>query len=77
MCLLRRQLDPKARRRIVLANLSLAVGLLLRAFVHPAGQMEQNWLDAVCGLLIGLSIGVNLFSLWSCRDCGDAQSGKL
>ena len=77
MCLLGRQLDPKARRRVVLANLSLAVGLLLRVFVHPAGQMEQNWLDAACGFLIGLSIAVNLFGLWSRRRRCDTESGRL
>jgi hypothetical protein len=77
MCLLRRQLDPKARRRVVLANLSLAVGLMLRVFVHPAGQMEQNWLDAACGFLLGLSITVNLFGLWAFRCRGISESGRL
>jgi hypothetical protein len=77
MCLLRRQLDPKARRRLVLANLSLAVGLMLRVFVHPAGQMERNWLDAICGFLLGMSIAVNLFGLWACRYRGISESGRL
>lgn len=77
MCLLRRQLDPKARRRVVLANLSLAAGLLLRVLVHPAGQMERNWLDAICGFMIGLSIAVNLFGLWACRCRRASQPGRL
>ena len=72
-----RKLDPRARRRMVFANLSLAVGLLLWVFVHPAGQIERNWLDAICGFLLGVSIAVNLMNFWCSSRCGDTQPGKL
>ena len=72
-----RQLDARTRQRMVLANLSLAAGLMLRVLVHPAGQIQRNWLDAACGFLLGISIGVNLFGLWSCRHCGANESGRL
>jgi len=51
--------------------------LLLRVFVHPTGQIERNWLDATCGFLLGISIGVNLFGLWACRHRGASQSSGL
>jgi zinc transporter ZupT len=62
---------------MVLANLSLAVGLLLFVFVHPAGQVERNWLHAVCGFLLGVSIAVNLLNFWRSSRSGDTQPGKL
>ncbi|MGD0097036.1 MAG: hypothetical protein ABSB60_11105 [Terracidiphilus sp.] len=77
MCLGHRQLGPRARGRMALANISLVIGLLLWFFVHPAGQIERNWLHAICGFLLGLSITVNLFGLWSARRCGVTESGKL
>lgn len=64
-----RSLDSNTRRRIALANGALAVGLLLRLFVHPANAMARNWLDAVVGCLLGLSLAVNLFGLRSARRC--------
>ena len=72
-----RQVEPGARGRMVLANISLVIGLLLWLFVHPAGQIEQNWLHAICGFLLGLSIAVNLLNFWHSSRCGDSQPGKL
>jgi hypothetical protein len=67
MCLSYRQMDKKSRILVGIANFSLAVGLSLRSFVHPAGASARNWLLFVVGLLIGLSITVNLYSLIRCR----------
>jgi hypothetical protein len=72
-----RQLDPRARRRMLLANVSLVIGLLLWLFVHPASPIEKNWLHVICGFLLGLSITVNLLNVWSSSRCGDTQPGKL
>jgi hypothetical protein len=62
---------------MALANISLVIGLLLWFFVHPVGQVERNWLHAICGFLLGLSITVNLFNFWCSSRCGDSQPGKL
>jgi len=72
-----RQFDPRARRRMALANISLVIGLLLWLFVHPAGQIEQNWLHAICGFLLGVSIAVNLLNFWHSSRCGNTEAGKL
>lgn len=64
-----RELDPRRRRLMVLANLSLVAGLLWWNFARPAGPYK-NWLDAVCGLLLGFSIGVNLLVLRGSGKCG-------
>lgn len=69
---MRRNLDPKTRRFIALGSASLALGLLLRTSVHPAGPMAHNALDAAAGLLIGISIGVNLSALVIFRRCRKA-----
>jgi zinc transporter ZupT len=58
---------------MVVANLSLAVGLLLSVFVHPSGQLQRDWLDAICGFLLGLSITMNFFGLWRSRRGASAH----
>lgn len=77
MCVPIQQLDPKTRRLRAIANVSLVIGLLLWIFVHPTGQFERNWLHAVCGFLLGMSITINLFGLRSARRCGFTGSGEL
>ena len=54
---------------LVIGNLCLSIGLLLRLFVHPSGLIHKNLLDGVCGLLIGLSIGINLFVVRLAHRC--------
>ena len=73
MCIPNRLLDRKTRRLMVLANISLVIGLLLWLFVHPAGQLEKNWRDAACGFLLGLSVTISLFGLWFARRCREKQ----
>jgi hypothetical protein len=68
-----RQLDPKTRRLLAIGNMSLVVGLLLWLFVHPSGQIEKNWLHAVCGFLLGLSVTINLMGLVFARRCREKR----
>jgi hypothetical protein len=82
MCFCRRQLDPKTRRRMVIANLSFILAILLWnskrwGWIHLSSSFEQNWLDAICGFLFGLYIAVNLFSLWCGRRNRAIGSGEL
>jgi hypothetical protein len=64
-----RQLDAKTRRWLAKGNISLIMGLLLWMFIHPHGQTAKDWLDGVCGFLLGLSIAINLLGLWKARRC--------
>jgi hypothetical protein len=73
MCIPIRQLDPKTRRLLAIGNMSLVVGLLLWLFVHPSGQIEKNWLHAVCGFLLGLSVTINLMGLVFARRCREKR----
>jgi len=68
MCIPARRLDPKTRRSLVLGNLCLAAGLLLWSF-HASIPIQQTWLHGVCGLLLGISIGVNLSAVRCARRC--------
>jgi hypothetical protein len=67
-----RRLDPKARRSMVLGNLCLVIGLLLWNF-RSHFQVQRIWLDGVCGLLLGISIVVNLSAVRSSRRCREKQ----
>lgn len=74
MCIPNRRLNPKARRLIAVANLCLAAGLLLWNFVHPSGNIAREWLHGVCGALLGISIGINLFGLRLARRCAEKRN---
>ncbi|HUN86988.1 MAG TPA: hypothetical protein VMU48_21595 [Terracidiphilus sp.] len=50
------------------ANLSLVAGLLMWSFAREAGH-ARPWLDAVTGLLMGMSIGMNLMLVIKVRRC--------
>jgi len=55
------QSDFKDRRwSIAIAALCLAVGLMLPEIVHPAKGLGLDMVDFVRGLLIGLSLSINL-----------------
>jgi hypothetical protein len=73
MGLSHRQLDPKTRRLLAIGNLCLAAGLLLWNFARPSSKIEQDWLHGVCGMLLGISIGINLFGLRFARRCREKQ----
>ena len=76
MCIPIDQLDPKSRHMRAMGNIALIIGLLLWLLFHPSGQIERNWLHFVCGLLVGLSIGINLFGLWRAQRCDATDPGK-
>ncbi len=59
-----RETDPKSRKLIAMASGWLAIGLLLPMLLHPSGQSSRNLLHFVCGLLIGMSLSINLSIVW-------------
>jgi hypothetical protein len=65
---LSRRLDPKHRRLLQLANLSLVLGLMPWIFREYI-TFNHNWLDAFCGFFLGLSITINLCCLRAARRC--------
>lgn len=74
MCISHRQLDPRTRSRMVIANLSLIFGILLFNgerwnWFHASSQLERDWLDAFTGFCFGLYITICLFRLWVARSC--------
>lgn len=77
MCMPHRQLNMKTRRLVVIANVSLAIGLLLWNFVHPSDQIERNWVHGVCGFLLGVSIAINLFGVILAHRCRAIASEPL
>jgi len=82
MCLCHRPFDPKTRRRMVVANLSLIFGILLWNserwnWVHGFSQFELNWLHAFTGFCFGLYITIILFGLRGAHRCGATGSVKL
>ncbi len=70
MCLPYRFRNPRTRLMMVIANLSLVLGLapwIFREYIH----VNHLPLDAFCGFFLGLSITVNLFCLRTARRCPD------
>ena len=63
MCVPLRQRGPKVRYLMAIANLCLAAGIMAPNFTHMSGKSHHAWLDALCGLLMGVSIGLNLLFL--------------
>jgi hypothetical protein len=59
-----REINPKSRRLVALASAWLAIGLVLPMVLHPSGQSSRNLLHFVCGLLIGMSLSINLGMVW-------------
>jgi hypothetical protein len=79
MCLCHRQLDPKTRRRMVIANIALILGILLWNserwnWVHAISQLELNCLHAFTGLCFGFYITITLFGVR--RGCRNRAVGS-
>ena len=72
MMLKSRMKDPDTMMRIGLVCLVLAN--LSHFFLHPGGRLGQDLVDGVFGLLIGLTIGCLLVSIWR-RGRGDSGDG--
>ena len=61
MCLLDRRRSP---RNVLRAGMALlAVALVAQRFIHPAPGFGEDAVDAIRGLLFGLSIGLNLWAV--------------
>lgn len=75
MCITNSRLDRKSRRLKVIANLSFVIGLLLWLFVHPAGQIERDWVHGMSGFLLGLYITMNLLGFGSAGRCRETEEG--
>ena len=61
------RLSRRNRLWLVVANMCLCAGIALGAVTHPAGQAAKNWTDGARGLLMGLSIGINLMVMMRVR----------
>ncbi len=69
MCLADEQLKQRGRWLRVLAGVSLVAGLLLWNFARSAGKPSAPWIDATVGLLMGISLSMNLMLLVRARRC--------
>lgn len=68
-----RNADPKTRIMMAGANLSLFTGLMLWLFVHPASHGLRDALHFACGLLLGVSIALNLHATRRRKQGSDAH----
>ena len=63
--------NSKARWMMVLGNFSLVAALLLwnfgRSYAAAHAWPAREWIDAVCGLFFGISIGANLSAVRCAR----------
>ncbi len=66
MCVPIYRRDRRSRIQLIIANLSLVAGLILWVFVRPSFAEPHAWLDAACGLFMGISIAGNLFAARRC-----------
>jgi hypothetical protein len=55
---------------IPIGTMFLVVGILFPMMLHPATQTGKNLAEGIRGLLFGLSIGINLFSVILARRQG-------
>ena len=68
-----RNLDPRLRRQLALANGCLAIGLFLWVCIHPSDPTLRNVRDAIVGFLLGISLAANVLTAIKIRGC---QSGR-
>jgi hypothetical protein len=59
-----RETNSKSRKLFAMASVCLAVGLLFPMLFHPAAPTARNFMHFVCGLLLGLSMSINLSMAW-------------
>lgn len=69
-----RNLSPRLRRQIVLANVCLAIGLLLWACTSPVNATQRITRDGIVGFMLGLSITANLLTVIKARRCQSRES---
>ena len=81
MCLNRRNLDPKSRRLMMIANIAFICGILLlnaerESWIHLSSQYARNWLDALVGFCLSLYIAIIFFGLRKARCCAIPDADK-
>lgn len=57
--------DPKALSNV--GRMCLVIGLLCQMFFHPATEVGRDLVHGLCGLLIGLSLGLLVGSAFMIR----------
>jgi len=72
MCIANERPDRRSRWPRVLANLAMVAGLLLWNFGRSVAHATEPWFDATVGLLMGVSIGMNLLLVVRARRCNRA-----
>ncbi len=73
MCIPLRERSRKDRVLFGIANIALCIGIVLPYLVKAASETERNWVHGVTGMLLGISIGINLFGLRFARRCSQKQ----
>ena len=68
-----RNLNPRARRLMVVGNAALVMAIGLWSFARTAERSTHVWLDFACGLLFGISIASNLAALRLSRPCRESR----
>jgi hypothetical protein len=63
MCVPFRERSRRQRVLMAIANIALLFGIALPGGMHSMARLHPDVLDAVRGLLLGLSIGMNLMIL--------------
>ncbi len=74
MCIAHATSSRRSRWLRATANLALVAGLLLWNFSPKTTLASHDWIDALMGLLMGLSIGMNLMLLFLARRCRKAAN---
>lgn len=68
-----RNTDLKTRIMMAGANLCLFTGLVLWLFAHPALLGLKDAVHFICGLLLGISIALNLHAFRRRKHAGPAN----
>lgn len=77
MCFPIHQRSRRDRGLLAVANISLFLGIALPYALHFNGAVERSWIEAVRGLLIGLSIGINLLVIRFGRRCSRSTAENV
>lgn len=56
-----------------IGNFSLVLAILVWIILRPSGGPARDWMDGLAGLLIGISIGANLYASRCARRTAKAE----
>jgi len=75
---MKRELDAKSRRLLVIANALLVLGISMMTLATAAPEHLRPAIHAVMGFFMGLSITMNLHLIWRTRHrrAGDGGDGS-